>query len=308
MSKSACVPMHLVRRLLSELRLAPTIAVGILAAIIGMVSISSGNWVLIRHFPSGWARAAGLDLGVLFSCPTTSIGPSSTSQHRASADIQVFSLDPLVLYIHNFVSQDEISHLLNASVGKFEPSRVWWGADGEIDPQSRISDTAILDSDDVTEQIKQRALRIQGWKGGKSTYSQPLRAQRYGVGGFYTFHYDWDKAVKRGNRVATLMVYLVGNCSGGGTNFPELQRPDDARWCEVVDCDDGDYEGVTFKPTVGAAVYWENMHPNGSFHMGVEHAALPVKSGEKVGLNIWLWDPEWTPPPGEAERLIGAGL
>jgi len=46
------------------------------------------------------------------------------------------------------------------------------------------------------------------------------------------------------------------------------------------------------------------MHPNGSFHLGVEHAALPVKSGEKVGLNVWLWDPEWTPPPGEAERLV----
>jgi len=46
------------------------------------------------------------------------------------------------------------------------------------------------------------------------------------------------------------------------------------------------------------------MHPNVSFHLSVEHAALPVKSGEKVGLNVWLWDPEWTPPPGEAERLV----
>ncbi|KAK0622359.1 hypothetical protein B0T14DRAFT_580456, partial [Immersiella caudata] len=221
---------------------------------------------------------------------------------------QVFSRDPLILYIRNFVSADEISYLLNASIDKYETSHIWNGAEGRIDPESRISETAALDWDDVTERITQRALRIWGWNGSKQSYPNPLRTQRYAVGGFYTYHYDWDETVTQGNPVATFMVYLVGNCSGGGTNFPNLQRPADARWCEVVDCDDEGYEGVTFKPAMGSAVYWENMHPNGSFHLGVEHAALPVKSGEKVGLNIWVWDPEWTPPPGEAERLAAWGF
>jgi len=29
--------------------------------------------------------------------------------------------------------------------------------------------------------------------------------------------------VTRGNRVATFMVYIAGNCTGGGTNFPDLK-------------------------------------------------------------------------------------
>ncbi|KAK0616932.1 hypothetical protein B0T14DRAFT_413176, partial [Immersiella caudata] len=201
----------------------------------------------------------------------------------------IFSRDPLVLYIHDFVSQDEISYLLNASAGRFSPSLVWTGSSGEIDPLGRISESATLPPDPITDGIAQRAMRFRGWSGNNSpaTTTQPLKTQRYGVGGFYTFHHDWDKTVVQGNRVATFMVYLVGNCTGGGTNFPELAWPDDERWCEVVDCDETRYEGVTFKPVAGNAVYWENMHLNGSFHLGVEHAALPVRSGEKVGLNIW---------------------
>ncbi|CAI7600466.1 unnamed protein product [Penicillium viridicatum] len=150
--------------------------------------------------------------------------------------VQIFSRDPLITYIHNFVSQDEIDHLLNIR--------------------------------------------------------------------FYNFDYDWDILAKYGNRVTTYMVYLVADCTGGGTNFPRLQRPNDSRWCKVIDCDDDEYSGVTFKPKVGAAVFWENMHPNGSFHRGVRHASLPVKSGQKVGLNIWGWDKEWRPPVELQEKLF----
>ena len=171
-----------------------------------------------------------------------------------------------------------------------------------------MSESAVLEPDGVMERIKQRAMRIWGWK-NNSTQVEPLKTQRYGVGGFYTFHYDWAKTSAQGNRVATFMVYLVGNCTGGGTNFPYLKRPpangsSNSRWCSVIDCEDDDYDGVTFKPVAGSAVYWENLHANGSFHKAVYHAALPVESGEKIGLNVWLWDDDWHRPPGEEQRLL----
>ncbi|OOF95810.1 hypothetical protein ASPCADRAFT_36224, partial [Aspergillus carbonarius ITEM 5010] len=202
---------------------------------------------------------------------------------------QVFSHDPLILYIENFVSPEEIDHLLQLSESRYTPSMVYPGGKSHVDTSERVSESAIMPPDDeIVRGIEARALAIQGWR-GDSAFMQKMKTQRYGVNGFYNFHYDWDSLIQKGNRITTFMVYLVANCTGGGTNFPRLSRPNDTRWCGIIDCEEEEYEGVTFKPRVGAAVFWENMHANGSFHRGVRHASLPVKSGEKVGLNIWGW-------------------
>lgn len=89
------------------------------------------------------------------------------------------------------------------------------------------------------------------------------------------------------------MVYLEADCTGGGTNFPRLKMPADKKWCEFIECGgDGEgleYEGVTFKPITGNAVFWENLRADGSGYRETWHAGLPVLSGTKVGLNIWSW-------------------
>lgn len=85
-----------------------------------------------------------------------------------------------------------------------------------------------------------------------------------------------------GNRVATFMVYLTDLCTGGGTNFPRVDKPVDQRWFGIIDCEETEYEGATFKPVAGSAVYWENMHVNSSFHRGVRNASLPVNLVTKL--------------------------
>lgn len=174
---------------------------------------------------------------------------------------------------------------------------IYPAGEAQFDSKQRVSETAEIERDAVVRRIEDRARHFQGWR-GNSTKLQRLRTQRYHVGGFYTFHYDWDPLLTEGNRVTTFMVYLEADCEGGGTNFPKLHRPDD-RWCNVVDCAEDEYKGVTFKPIPGSAIFWENTHPNGTLHKGVRHASLPVKSGTKIGLNIWTWDTEWRPthPP-----------
>lgn len=73
------------------------------------------------------------------------------------------------------------------------------------------------------------------------------------------------------------------------------------KWCRFIECDDDDddegegggkkgaVEGVTFKPIKGNAIFWENLRPDGTGYPETWHAALPVTSGRKVGLNIWSW-------------------
>ena len=97
------------------------------------------------------------------------------------------------------------------------------------------------------------------------------------------------------------MVYLEANCTGGGTHFPRLLRPRGNEWCKFIECDEVGWagstsddeakleQGVIFKPIAGNAVYWENMRSDGTGYLESWHAGLPVRSGTKVGLNIWSW-------------------
>ena len=152
--------------------------------------------------------------------------------------------------------------------------------------------------------LEQRALAFQGWP--EDTFIERLWTQRYTVSGHYAHHYDWASASPTARRVSTFMVYLAANCTGGGTNFPLLKRPDDSRWCEFIECgdreDDGasagkEVEGVTFKPRAGAAVFWENFDADGRGWKEGLHAGMPVTSGVKVGLNIWSWYQKGHKPP-----------
>jgi len=113
----------------------------------------------------------------------------------------------------------------------------------------------------------------------------------------FRYHYDWSAGKSASGRVSSFMVYLEADCTGGGTNFPRLEKPKDESWCRFIECEEEEgagngtqvLNGVTFKPIKGNAVFWENMRSDGSGYKESWHAGLPVKSGTKIGLNIWSW-------------------
>src|SRR6186713_2205397 len=100
------------------------------------------------------------------------------------------------------------------------------------------------------------------------------------------FTLDWSSSKSTSGRVSSFMVYLEANCTGGGTNFPRLERPKDRNWCRFIECrEEGEgngtgqqsVEGVTFKPIKGNAVFWENLRNDGTGYKESWHAGLPVK-------------------------------
>lgn len=67
-----------------------------------------------------------------------------------------------------------------------------------------------------------------------------------------------------GNRASSFFAYVQAqNLTGGGTNFPLLDAPQDEKWCQYIDCDEEVEKGVTFRPVEGNAVFWVNLHKNG---------------------------------------------
>lgn len=186
------------------------------------------------------------------------------------------------------------------SEDKFEPSTVTSGTPDDVSRREdiRISESALLDRDDTVRCIEHRARAFQGWP--PNLHIERLRTQRYTAGGYYKHHYDFNEGSQRSqNRLSTFNVYVLGDCEGGGTEFPRIRMPDTekGRWCEFLECGEdatrdeslGERVGVTFKAISGNAIFWENVHPDGTGYDETWHAGLPVKSGTKVGLNIWSW-------------------
>ncbi|KAL3424987.1 2OG-Fe(II)oxygenase family Oxidoreductase [Phlyctema vagabunda] len=204
----------------------------------------------------------------------------------------ILNLEPLVIYIEDFLSEEEREHLVNVSQESFEPSTVTTGAETTINKEVRFSEVALLERDNVVRCIEQRARAFQGWR--RDLHVERLRTQRYGAGGHYRHHYDWSGASRSQDRVSTFMVYIAASADieGGGTEFPRLRRSRrrDQRWCRFVDCET-EADHLVFTPVPGNAVFWLNLRPDGRGYEETWHAGLPVTQGEKIGLNIWSWGP-----------------
>ncbi|XP_014561583.1 hypothetical protein COCVIDRAFT_86384 [Bipolaris victoriae FI3] len=254
----------------------------------------------------------------------------SCAEHRYKG-VYVLSRDPLVIYIEGFLGEGEGKEVVDLSKPLFKPSTIWTSGRESLNPTIRLSEKAPLPRSETVKCIEDRARTFQGWR--PNTFVEKLWTQRYGEGGHYTYHYDWSSATKHSGRVSSFMVYVDGQCEGGGTHFPRLERPRDKSWCRFIECDvqgaygslfapttategSGDAEnetsttkipqdraqedlekGVIFKPIPGNAVYWENIRSDGSGFAESWHAGLPVIKGEKIGLNIWSWMVDGYVPP-----------
>ncbi|KUI65442.1 Prolyl 4-hydroxylase 5 [Cytospora mali] len=165
-----------------------------------------------------------------------------------SYSVHIFSKEPLVVYIENFLPADERAHLLEISEPTFEPSTITHdgGAATQRDQTVRDSEVAVIPRTDVVKCIEARARAFQGWR--EEMWIERLRTQRYHPGGHYSHHFDWSSSRGGWGRVSSFMAWVDGSASddgggdgglvGGGTEFPLLRRlsPDD-RWCRFMECD-----------------------------------------------------------------------
>ncbi|KAK4182628.1 hypothetical protein QBC35DRAFT_395590 [Podospora australis] len=207
--------------------------------------------------------------------------------------VLMVSKSPLVIYVKDFLTPDERAHLLKLTENTFSRSGVT--ASTGHHHSVRTSQSTTPPRDALVRCIEQRALSFQGYD-TPASHLEPLQLVKYGPSERYHYHTDWFTSSAHttgqgGNRVSSFFAYVhVSNdTSGGGTNFPRLNPPESAKWCEekIVDCDEEWENGITFLPVEGNAIYWENLGQNGRGDERTLHAGLPVLTGNKVGMNIW---------------------
>jgi prolyl 4-hydroxylase len=113
--------------------------------------------------------------------------------------------------------------------------------------------------------------------GIRSEYSEGIQGQRYEAGQQFKPHFDCfepgSEAFKRfagvrGNRTWTFMVYLNDGMEGGATRFTEIDR--------------------AVLPKAGMALFWNNLHEDGSPNTATMHCGEPVTRGHKVIITKWF--------------------
>ncbi len=182
----------------------------------------------------------------------------------------------LQLYIwQDFLSPDECSQLIEASIDRVRPSTV---TQSNGDPYYRTSSTCDLVEVDhpIVAQIDDKISQALGIN---LTYSEAIQAQKYEVGQEFKTHTDYFEpgtdefrhhAAERGQRTWTFMIYLNTTPKGGATHFTDIKRK--------------------VKPKAGRAVIWNNLTKDGAPNPHTSHHGMPVEEGEKIIITKWFRD------------------
>jgi prolyl 4-hydroxylase len=144
---------------------------------------------------------------------------------------------------------------------------------------------------------------------------EPLQVVKYEIGQRFAGHMDWfdvpkttaasdESQARPFNRLATLFAYLEDDCVGGETYFPRIKGVS-----SLADRDKfiptNTEKGLVVRPRKGNAVFWNNLHPNGTGDQRMLHGGATVTSGTKIGLNIFSVGYLDTPLMGGDHRLGG---
>eukprot|EP00316_Scyphosphaera_apsteinii_P000268 CAMPEP_0119331566 /NCGR_PEP_ID=MMETSP1333-20130426/80828_1 /TAXON_ID=418940 /ORGANISM="Scyphosphaera apsteinii, Strain RCC1455" /LENGTH=1014 /DNA_ID=CAMNT_0007341197 /DNA_START=36 /DNA_END=3080 /DNA_ORIENTATION=+ len=191
--------------------------------------------------------------------------------------LRVISTSPRVFMVKEFLSEDEVRHLIELGKPSIERSTTM----SKVSSTRTSRNTWIArNTSPVTERIYRRIADLMGvdeqvlWdkKPGKA---EPIQLVHYASGQRYDAHYDWGVG-SASTRFATVLIYLNIPQEGGLTAFPKATTS----------------EPLAVHPGLGGAILFYNILQDGNPDRDSLHAALPVIEGEKWLANVWVWDPE----------------
>ena len=218
--------------------------------------------------------------------------------------LKVLSVAPRVYQIDNFLSPTEVEHIMELAKGiELAQSTVGETHKGEevIGEEEKTSKTRTSynswvprERTPVVDAVYRRAadvLRIdesllrsraedEEWSiktGTRRGIAEQLQLVHYGKRQEYTAHHDFGfshiSSETQDARFATLLLYLNEDVEGGETSFP--------RWVN-----DRTFHPLKIKPKTGMAALFYSQLPDGNLDDFSQHAAEPVKSGEKVRYKV----------------------
>ena len=199
---------------------------------------------------------------------------------KIAENVVMFSSNPILYVVDDFLSNDECNAFIDASSGKLEESTVV-SAEKEIKHKNRTSKNCWI-AHDANDQVHEVSKRLSILVQMPIRNAEQYQLVFYKVGAEYKPHYDafnyetdigkkyWEPG---GQRMITVIAYLNDVEDGGGTNFPNL--------------------GVTIPAKKGNVLVFHNaLESTSTIHPKVNpqslHAGMPVIKGEKWMVNLWF--------------------
>ena len=187
---------------------------------------------------------------------------------------------PFVQVFQAFASPAECRWLIETAHERLGPSTVYDYSTGALRPDPRRTSRAAMftfdEIDLVTEMIRARISASLRLPLQRFEVSQVLH---YAPGQEFKPHHDYfdpaaegfqEEIALRGQRVATLLIYLNDAFEGGQTHFPSL--------------------GFSYRGEIGDSIAFFSVDPEGQPEPLTLHAGLPPTSGEKWIFSQWVRD------------------
>jgi prolyl 4-hydroxylase len=178
---------------------------------------------------------------------------------------------PRIRLFADFVSRDVGRWLIGRAEGRLSRALVYEALRKEVTVHPTRTNTAasfnILETDLVCVATQ---LRMAASLGVSFRQFEPITVLHYAEGEEITEHFDFvdplvpdyeQEIARKGQRIATFLVYLNDDYSGGETDFPRA--------------------GVTHKGRAGEGLVFINSLPDGSADVRTLHAGRPPRAGEK---------------------------
>lgn len=191
---------------------------------------------------------------------------------------RILSEGPAIFAIDGFLPPEVCDRLREQAEARVKPALVYDPDTGEGRRESvrtnRAASLGLERMDVVLALVRERTARAAGLPVAGLEWTQVLH---YAVGQTFDWHVDWlDPATPgyaadlaaRGQRIATLLVFLNDDFEGGETAF--------------------EAGGLRHRGRKGDALLWANTLPDGSIDRRTRHAGLPPTKGEKWVLSQWL--------------------
>ncbi|XP_054153454.1 prolyl 4-hydroxylase subunit alpha-1-like [Oppia nitens] len=172
---------------------------------------------------------------------------------------------PDIVVFHDIISDREIDLMKQFASRRMDRLMTYYQSKSRVS-SGRIADGGWLG--DLDHEVFDRISRRIGAITGVSMFAaEPYNVIKYGVGGYYTNHYDvavvrpftGEQYGEPYDRIATLITYLSDVQSGGATVFPRLD--------------------VRVEPRKGSAVFWFNLKSSGLVDWDTQHCGCPVLAG-----------------------------
>lgn len=173
-----------------------------------------------------------------------------------------------VSYFSGFLSIAECKHVAASVIDILTPASVIDPVSGNaIQNPIRTSDAAVIGP--TREDLVLRAinLRIAAASATQVEQGEALTVLRYRQGQQFRLHSDAIAGAEN-QRVATMLLYLNDDFSGGETVFPDLE--------------------LTIRPRAGDGLLFSNVDSAGKTEPRMRHAGAPVRLGTKWLATRWI--------------------